>query len=125
MVDKTSLDKIKLELERAYQSQAEGNEGRARVCARRAAGWAIEAILGDEGRVLESSNAYKHIQYYASLPGHDQKVYHVLHHLTVRLAKDSLEEDAYYPITDVDLVAEAHWLVEELMQTSLTIKKQP
>jgi hypothetical protein len=124
MVDKNSLDKIKMELERAYQSQAEGKEGRARVCARRAAGWAIEAVLEEEDRVLESSNAYKHIQYYASIPGHDQKVYQVLHHLTVRLAKDSFEDDAYYPITDVDLVTEAHWLVEELMQTSIPIKKQ-
>ena len=122
MVDKSSLEKIKMELERAYQPQQEGNEGRARVCARRAAGWAIEASLGEEGKVLDRSNAYKHIQYYASLPGHNQKVYQVLHHLTVRLAKDSPEEDAYYPIEDVDLVAEAHWLVEELLNVSISLK---
>lgn len=121
MSDQNALQKITSELALGYQSQKEGNEGRARVCARRATGWAIEEALGRKGTILESSNALKHIQYYATLEGHPEKVYQVLHHLTVKLEKDSLEEDAYYPIEDVDLVAEAHWLVEELLGTPIEI----
>ena len=34
-------EKIERELESALAAQAEGNPGKARVCARRAAGWAI------------------------------------------------------------------------------------
>lgn len=36
-------EKIEQELENALAAQAEGNPGQARVCARRAAGWAIRA----------------------------------------------------------------------------------
>ncbi|MGQ0603583.1 MAG: hypothetical protein ACT4QE_18035 [Anaerolineales bacterium] len=38
------LNKVERELQHALAAQAEGNAGKARVCARRAAGWAIRAF---------------------------------------------------------------------------------
>lgn len=39
----------------AKQSRREGNEGRARVCARRAAGAAVQGYLKDQGEPQESA----------------------------------------------------------------------
>ncbi len=118
MANQQVIQKISHELTQAALSQAGGNDGRARVGARRAAGWAIEAYLHDRGEHAPTTNALKNIQYFATLPGHSERVYQVLHHLTVKMEKDSEDSDAYYPVEDVDLVAEAQWLAEELLQTN-------
>ena len=115
------IDKIRQELKLAYQSQANGNQGRARVCARRAAGWAIQEHLRQQGVSLDSNNALDHIKYFATLDHHTEKIPSVLHHLTVKLEKESLDSEAYYPFEGVDLVKEAHWLAEELLQTKLDL----
>ena len=48
---------IKEELLLAKQSRLEGNEGRARVCARRAAGAAVKEHLVKMGRTQKQENA--------------------------------------------------------------------
>ena len=119
MTDQKTIDKLKKELTNARQSQAKGNQGRARVCARRAAGWAIQAYLEPQGMGLETNNALDYIKHYATFEGLPEKIYQVLHHLSIKLEKDSLEEEAYYPIEGVDLIEEAQWLAEELLKVSL------
>jgi hypothetical protein len=57
---------IQEELLLAKQSRIEGNEGRARVCARRAAGAAAQnyllkgGIINQSGNVLDSLQTFKH-----------------------------------------------------------------
>ena len=114
-MDGNSLQKIKNELHNGLASQIAGNQGRARVCARRAAGWAIQEHLQQQGKPVPSTIALELIKYFASLDGHPDQVSQVLHHLIIRVEKDSFEEESYYPIEGVDLVAEAHWLVQELL----------
>ncbi|HKJ27046.1 MAG TPA: hypothetical protein VJ965_05385, partial [Anaerolineales bacterium] len=94
--------------------------GKARVCARRAAGWAIQTYLEQQGNPLDTNNALDHIKHFAALEGHPAKYYEVLHHLRIKLEKDSLEEDAYYPIAGVNLIDEAQWLAETLLEVSLS-----
>ncbi|MCB2178691.1 hypothetical protein KQH61_04670 [bacterium] len=120
MADMQTIQKISHELAQARQAQTSGNQGRARVCARRAAGWAIEAYLRAQGQASPTPNAFKNIQYFATLPGHSEKIKTVLHHLTVKMEKDSEDTEAYYPVAGVDLIDEARWLVEELLQTPLS-----
>jgi hypothetical protein len=115
MTNPENREKIEQELAQARRSQADGNEGKARVCARRAAGWAIELHLAATGAGIDSSSALDQIKHLAGLQGYPEQVYQVLHHLTVKMEKDSLDSDAYYPIEGVDLVAEAAWLVETLL----------
>lgn len=118
MVNPQIIQKISHELSQAAQAQADGNAGRARVCARRAAGWAIEASLNARGETLPTTSALKHIQYFATLPGHSEKMAAVLHHLTVKMEKDTEDTEAYYPVKGVDLIEEARWLAEELLETT-------
>lgn len=115
MTDRETRNKIKQELALARRSQAEGNEGKARVCARRASGWAIEAHLAAKGAGIDSNSALDQIKHLAGQPGYSEQVYRVLRHLTIKMEKDSLDSDAYYPIEGVDLVSEAEWLVAELL----------
>jgi hypothetical protein len=120
MTDQQTLQTITTELTSAYRAQAAGNLGRARVCARRAAGWAIQAHLAAQGGHPATNNALDNIKYYANLPGLPTKVSEVLEHLTLRVIKDSEDTDSYYPLAEVDLIAEAHWLAEELLGVTLT-----
>ena len=123
MNDAQTIKKITNELSNAYRSEAGGNSGRARVCARRAAGWAIQAALEAEGGHPITANAFDNLKYYAALEGLSPKVAEVLEHLTLKVVKDSFEEDSYYPISEVDLVAEAQWLAEELLGVTLRPEK--
>lgn len=118
MPEAQTIAKISHELIQARRAEESGNQGRARVCARRAAGWAIEAYLRAQGTPPPSANALKHIQYFATLSGHSEKMQAVLHHLTVKLEKDSVDSEAYYPVAGVDLIAEARWLAEKLLKTN-------
>lgn len=115
------IEKIRQELSLATQSQASGNQGRARVCARRAAGWAIQEHLHRQGLALDTNNALDHIKYFSTLDHPTEKISAVLHHLTVKMEKETLDSEAYYPIKGVDLVKEAHWLAEELLQTKIDL----
>jgi hypothetical protein len=119
MNDQKTIEKLKRELQTARESETKGNLGRARVCARRAAGWAIQAYLDKERISLESNNALDHIKYFAKVKDLPPRYYEVLHHLTIKLEKDSVEADAYYPIEGVNLIEEAQWLAEDLLGVSL------
>ena len=121
MTDEKIIQKLTAELLNGRKSQQAGNHGRARVCARRAAGWAIQEYLIHQGKPISSTIALDHIKHLSTVEGFSDRIYQTLHHLNIRLKKDSLEEDAYYPIEDVDLVSEAHWLVEELLQIDLPL----
>jgi hypothetical protein len=119
MTDANIIQKVKAELLNGRKSQEVGNQGRARVCARRAAGWAIQEYLQQQGKPISSTIALDQIKYFSTVTGLSDRMYRTLNLLTVRLKKDSFEEDAYYPIEGIDLVTEAHWLVEELLQIDL------
>lgn len=118
MAGPTDTHKITRELREAYAAQSRGQAGRARVCARRAAGWAIEEHLKRKGIVLGTPSAIDHIHYLLADQKTSLEIHKVLQHLIQRVAKDSPEEDSYWPLPDVNLVEEAHWFVEELLGIS-------
>lgn len=119
MTDQKLINKLQKELDNARKAEASGNQGKARVCARRAAGWAIQAHLEKQNLSLESNNALDHIKYFAAQEDLPARYYEVLHHLKIKMEKDSLDEDAYYPIEGVNLVEEAQWLAEDLLKINL------
>jgi hypothetical protein len=66
MVQDDSIAAIRAELVEAEKWRKSGKEGRARVCARRAAGWAIQFYI--ENRLEESTslNAYQLLGWFRS-----------------------------------------------------------
>jgi hypothetical protein len=98
-----------LELEMAQASRATGNEGKARVCARRAAGIIAGEYLIRLGIHLSDQSAYARLQYLASLAEIPGEIRQVIEHFLVRVYSDQ-----NLPIP-ADLIAEAGWLESKLL----------
>lgn len=108
------------ELANAVEARKSGNHGRARVCARRAAGWAIREYLRGKGISLDTPNAYEYIKYLQNRPDTNPEMRAVLGHFLERVQKDSPEEDAYWPL-EADLIEEARWVIETLLDFKVSI----
>lgn len=101
---------IHAEFEKAEQARARGNEGQARVCARRAAGTAAREYLKRQGIRPPSVSAYDLLTMLKNDPQLSPGLQQIAEHLTLRVT-----EEFKLPI-NADLVAEAKVFCEELLQ---------
>lgn len=115
--------KITEELQQAYEANVKGKEGLSRVCARRAAGWAIQMHLELQGLSLDTPSVLDHFTFMFKQSNTKPEIQEILRHMTQKVEKDSLENDSYWPLSEVNLIEEAHWLVEELLGISIDIEK--
>ena len=106
------LAQIEAELIHAKQAREEGNEGKARVCARRAAGIAAGEFLRENGFPDPGLSAYQRIKYLCEIPQMPSEISRIAKHFLVRVTPDH-----NLPI-DTDLVADARWLVDKLLNIS-------
>ena len=107
--------KLASELATARRARANGNEGMARVCARRIAGWAIQEHLRLRGVDLNTPSVLDYIRHFQLQIENSVQMQSVLAHMVQPKQRDSLEEDSYWPLQSVDLLAEACWLAGELL----------
>lgn len=98
------------EFERAEAARARGNEGQARVCARRAAGIAIREYYARRGQILRTPSAYDLLQLLAEEPQLHQNIKQAARYLTLRVT-----EEFKLPV-DVDLLDEARKLCDNLLK---------
>ena len=103
-------NEILTELETAEQARARGNEGRARVCARRAAGIAVREYLTRQGIRPPSGSAYDLLTLLKGEASLSPDLRTIASHLTLRV-----NEEFKLPV-DADLVAEARTFCEKLLQ---------
>ena len=99
---------IQHEFERAEQARARGNEGQARVCARRAAGIAAREYLARRGQSVRTPSAYDLLNLLAEDPLLSADLRQAAAYLTLRVT-----EEFKLPVA-VDLVAEEKKLVDAL-----------
>lgn len=100
---------INLEFEHAEQARARGNEGQARVCARRAAGIAAREYLARRGQPVRTPSAYDLLKLLSEDALLSADLRQAAAHLTLRV-----NEEFKLPV-DIDLLAEAKKLCEELL----------
>ena len=100
---------IEIEFERAEAANARGNEGQARVCARRAAGIAIREYYARRGQSVRTPSAYDLLQLLAEEPHLSPDLKQAAVHLTLRIT-----EEFKLPV-DVDLLSEARKLCVGLL----------
>lgn len=100
--------KIRGELDQAEAARATGNEGKARVCARRAAGIAVREYFNRRGIRTEAANVYHLLSTLAELPDLDPELRGAALDLTRRV-----DSDFRLP-AGVDLIAEARELCTKL-----------
>ena len=102
--------KLELEFERAADARARGNEGQARVCARRAAGIAVREYYTRRGQSFRTPSAYDLLQLLAGEPDLNPDIKQAAAYLTLRVT-----EEFKLPV-EVDLIEEAHKLSEGLLK---------
>ena len=103
-------EQIGKEFELAERARADGNEGRARVCARRAAGIAAREYLTRKGTAPRSTSAYDVLNLLKEDPHLPPDLKRIADHLTLRVT-----EEFKLPV-EADLIAEARKLCNELLK---------
>lgn len=106
----TPREQIEKEFELASQARERGNEGQARVCARRAAGIAVRDYLTHRGIHPRSASAYDLLNLLKDDPLLSPDLKLIADHLTLRVT-----EEFKLPV-DADLVTEARKLCDELLK---------
>ena len=100
----------KKEIERAILARSDGNEGMARVCARRAAGIIIGEYLNQLGYTGLNNSAYDRLSFFTTLPEVDENYKAIARHFLIKVNLDhNLPMKA-------DLISEAIWLKENLIK---------
>ena len=101
MHDKISLRaRAERELEMAHQARQARNEGKARVCARRAAGIAIGAWLSRERSSTNVVSAIERLRVVADDARQPDSIRAAAHHLTLRINVDHGLPVAADPLVD-------------------------
>lgn len=101
---------IQAEFEKAEQARARGNEGQARVCARRAAGIAAREYLIRRGMRPPSVSAYDLLNMLKDDAYLSPRLKQIASHLTLRVT-----EEFKLPV-NADLVAESRVFCEDLLK---------
>ena len=102
-------EKIQMEFDRAETARVQGNEGQARVCARRAAGIAIREYYTRRGQSVRTSSAYDLLNLLTEEPRLSPDLKQDATYLTLRVT-----DEFKLPI-DVEILDEAHKLCEGLL----------
>ena len=96
------------EIEMAEAARLVGNEGRARVCARRAAGCVARNYLESHGLVIRNRSAYDYLLTLSEIEGIDPDVQRVIGRFLLKV------DEAYQLPAEIDLIADARWLADRL-----------
>lgn len=103
-------EQLQEEFERAEGARARGNEGQARVCARRAAGIAAREYLTRQREEVRTSSAYDLLNLLKDDPRLSLDLKKIAEYLTLRV-----NEEFKLPV-DVDLITEARKFCEGLLK---------
>jgi hypothetical protein len=118
MIDQEDYERIEAELAHAEAARHDGFEGRARVCARRAAGIAIRSYASAHQLNMAETSAYDLLNALEQIPGiPDEAV------LAARLLTERVDVDFSLP-AEIDLIAESRRLVSALEKDNLPGEQQ-
>jgi len=92
------------ERQQAEQARLAGNEGRARVHARRAAGWAIGESARRRGEDPGTPNAYRLLEWFANDPAVSETLREAARRLTVHITPDHALPHEDDPLRDADTI---------------------
>ena len=110
MLEESVRLRIEAELSRGEAARLDGNEGMARVCARRAAGILIREYLAKQQVQPPSNAVYDLLKFFRDMPGISIDIQQILDHLIARVdSEHNLPEG-------IDLIQETRWLVQVLDQ---------
>ena len=97
------------EISTAKQARAQKNEGKSRVCARRAAGIVAKNYISDKYPDIQLMSAYEYLKYLLADPKILEETREVVNHFIIKVTPD------YFLPIDADLIEDACWLSEALL----------
>ena len=97
-------EKIEEELRQASHWRTEGNEGRARVCARRAAGWAVGNYRRRSSHTDVDDDAYKQLIWLRDQTDLDQQLREAADRLCTKVREDFELPHDKDPLEDARLI---------------------
>jgi hypothetical protein len=103
----------KKEIRPAITARLNGNEGMARVCARRAAGIIIGEYLNRLGYSNLTHSAYDRLELFNTLSVVDQRYKDIANHFLLRVNREHK-----LPM-DADLISEVIWLEKSLLSDNV------
>lgn len=104
------LNDVHRELDLGESARAMGNEGMARVCARRAAGIALGEYFLRSGLTGYGSSVHERLILFKSMATSNNHAKEIADHMLLRV-----NEDHKLP-TDIDLIQETRWLIKYLQR---------
>ncbi len=97
------------EIRHAISARTQGNEGMARVCARRAAGIVIAEYLSRRGYKNINPSAFARLKLFNTLPDIDERVRIVASHFILKVSYNRNLPG------NIDLINEAMWMKKTLL----------
>jgi len=104
------LQGFQREIEQAKAAREAGNEGMARVCARRAAGVVVGEYFHLKGVDLGKMSAYDRLHYLINQTSTPPEIRRIAEYFVLRVTPERTLP------TDADLIAEACWLFTTLLR---------
>ncbi len=98
------------EIKHALAARQIGNEGMARVCARRAAGILIGEFLHRRGYTGVNRSAYDRVSIFLELPGVAENTREISRHFIMQV------DHAHQLPVNADLIQDAIWLKDNLLK---------
>lgn len=96
--------RLHAELEQAQRARQQGNEGKARVCARRAAGWAVGWYVEVNALAEAHTNALEHLKWLGSNAAFPDELREIARRLTTRVDADGRLPYPEDPIVDAQFL---------------------
>lgn len=110
--------RINMELSRAAEARRDGNEGMARVCARRASGFALKEYFKRHEIRKPGLTPYRLIEIFRDLPAVPDEIKRIAIHLTLRVNPDS-----QLPV-QADLIQDARALIAFLFPDEMSTEEE-
>jgi hypothetical protein len=104
VTDSPDLAAIQAEMDLARQARLSGNEGQARVRARRAAGWAVGVNAQRQGIDPGTTNAYLLLEWLGGGPSVPAHVREAARRLTVHITQDHHLPHMQDPLQDAESI---------------------
>jgi hypothetical protein len=102
--------RFQAEIDHAEKARAEGNEGRARVCARRAVGIVLGEYFRRNQFTFESPSAYDRLRFAEKMPDIPSGLLAMFQHFLIRVSPD------YTLPVESNLIAEARQIRSILLK---------
>jgi hypothetical protein len=101
------LAEVEREMKLALEAREQGREGRARVCARRAAGQAIAVFHQRETGIQPQANYYRLLRWFQDVDGVAEELKLAAARLTTRVTPEYTLPHPHDPLRDARVLIEA------------------